>query len=299
MAGIHGKHRKLKNVIEDSVITAADGTPYDYGAPFVPGDPTSAGGQAILWNPGPGAAWTANQYSTTPGHYGVNGTFFAPAGNTYDSVDFTLERKTDHASWNFNYTWSRLKGNYEGLVSSSNGQADGNITASFDYYPYVGEGLLPLDRTHVVKFFGSYRWDFGPNAFTVGYNWTYQSGTPVSLFDDGSSSVDLPPGTLGAGHIPYETGFYGNATPDHGLLGNHGRTPSTNNVDLHLDYSWRLGQKARLIPTVDMFNVFNTRYATGVYQLATDGNAIAQPNYGQPNGFQEGRRYRFGVKLQF
>ncbi|HJW10019.1 MAG TPA: TonB-dependent receptor [Holophagaceae bacterium] len=318
VAGIHGKHRVLKNVIEDSVITDALGNPADPGVPYDQFGDTA--GQAILWNPGNYAAWTSRNIDVQPNQrFAVNGTGFDKAGNTYNSVDLTLSGKSDHATWDFSYTWSRLEGNYEGVVSSSNGQPDGNITASFDYFPYVGYGLLPLDRTHVVKFFGSYRWDFGKNALNAGYNWTFQSGTPISLLDDGSTSHGQAPGTdtrnntttggaPGAGVVvlpdgttynSLDIGGYGNAVFADGKQGQFGRTPSLNTVDVHLDFQWVLGPKLRLSPSIDMFNVFNTRRATGLFQLATDGNGIAQPSYGEANGYQEGRRYRFGVKLQF
>ncbi len=181
------------------------------------------------------------------------------------------------------------------MVSSSNGQADGNITASFDYYPYVGYGLLPNDRTHVVKLFASHRFDFFGGDLNVGANWTYQSGTPVSLFDDGSTSEGNAPGSGSS----LDIGGYGNAVPAHGQLGQYGRTPALNNVDLHLDWTYKIGKKYKLIPSVDMFNAFNTRYATGVFEQATDQSGTAAVNYGQANNWQIGRRYRFGLKFQF
>jgi outer membrane receptor protein involved in Fe transport len=70
-------------------------------------------------------------------------------------------------------------------------------------------------------------------------------------------------------------------------------------VDLHIDWAYKLGKKYKLIPSVDIFNTFNTRYATGVRQQATDQNGVADPRYGYANAWQAGRRYRFGVKFQF
>jgi hypothetical protein len=48
-----------------------------------------------------------------------------------------------------------------------------------------------------------------------------------------------------------------------------------------------------------MFNVFNSRTATLIYQLATDASASPDPRYGHEQDWQQGRRFRFGVKLQF
>jgi hypothetical protein len=321
-AGVHGKYRELKHPLEDMVFTDNAGNPYDEGPAIVfdgSGNPVVGAGAAVIGNPGGFQQWRPNPASMTLyllglgaanpngngyNNYGINmlqyynpatglftvqNTNFPKAGNKYSSVDFTLDKKTDRDTFSFSYTWSRLEGNYEGVVSSSNGQADGNITASFDYYPYVGYGLLPNDRTHVVKLYASHRFDMAGNDLNMGFNWTYMSGNPVSLFDDGSSSN--PP-------IP-DLGGYGNATPQNGQLGQFGRTPALNNVDAHIDYVYKLGGKSRLIPSIDMFNVFNTRYATGVYQQAMDQSGSPDLRYGQATDWQIGRRYRFGIKFQF
>ncbi len=181
----------------------------------------------------------------------------------------------------FSYTWSRLEGNYEGVVSSSNGQADGNITASFDYYPYVGFGLLPLDRTHQVKLQASHRFTFFGNDLNWGTAWTYLSGTPLSEFNNFN-----------------DIGGYGNATPLNGQLGQLGRTASTNQVDTHMDYAMKFG-RLTLSPMVDIFNLFNTRYSTGQLQQSTDGVGNPDLRFGSSTSWQEGRHYRFGVKLRF
>ncbi|HJU83548.1 MAG TPA: TonB-dependent receptor [Holophagaceae bacterium] len=336
-AGIHGKYRKLKNPIEDMVLTDAYGDPYDEGPAIVfdaAGNPIVGAGAAILGNPGQFQEWHPNPKSMTyyylslgaadpygPGYnaYGIyipqyynasrdvfsihttgqqNYGYDDHAGNTYQSVDFTLDKRTDRDYIAFSYTWSRLQGSYEGVVSSSNGQPDGNITASFDYYPYVGYGLLPLDRTNVAKLQFSHRFTaWGGNDLNIGGAWTYQSGTPQSYFDDGSSTtIQFPDGSYGP--VP-DAGGYGNATPQNFQLGQIGRNPSTNQVDLHADYVWKLAGKFRLIPSVDLFNAFNSRLALGSVDQATDAAASPNAAYRAENGWQTGRRWRFGVKFQF
>lgn len=327
-AGIHAKYRELKNPLEDMVFTDNAGNPYDEGPAIVfsgTGAPQFGAGAAVIGNPGAFQQWRPNAksmtlyllglgasnpngagynsygiymptyYNAATGLFTIQDTGYTKAGNKYASVDFTLDKKTDRDVFSFSYTWSRLEGNYEGVVSSSNGQADGNITASFDYYPYVGYGLLPNDRTHVVKLFASHRFDFFGGDLNLGANWTFQSGRPVSLFDDGSTSEGNPPGSGSS----LDIGGYGNAVPANGELGQYGRTPGINNVDLHLDWSYKLGKRFKVIPSVDVFNAFNARYTTIVYEQATDQSGTAAANYGQARDWQVGRRYRFGVKFQF
>jgi len=320
--GVHAKYRELKNPMEDMVFTDTAGNPYDEGPAISftgAGVPVVGAGAAVIGNPGAFQQWRPNPgsmslyllaHGITTNNYGINildyynpatGLFtvqnsrYEKAGNKFSSVDLTLDKKTDRQVFSFSYTWSRLEGNYEGVVSSSNGQADGNITASFDYYPYVGYGLLPLDRTHVVKLFASHRFDFFGGDLSLGASWTYQSGTPVSLFDDGSTSEGNPPGSGSS----LDLGGYGNAVPANGQLGQYGRTPALNNVDMHLDWAYKFSKKFKLIPSVDVFNLFNSRTATGVFQQATDASGSAVVNWGLANGWQVGRRYRFGVKFQF
>ncbi|WLT31930.1 carboxypeptidase regulatory-like domain-containing protein [Geothrix sp. PMB-07] len=287
-AGIHGRYRKMVNPIEDSVITDALGNELH-------GD--VSGGSAILWNPHPGQV----SYRTSPynGSVPVTGNSLYPeAGNTYKSVDLTLDYKGDRLTFGASYTWSRLEGNYEGLVSSSNGQADNNITASFDYYPYVGYGLLPNDRTSVVKVYGSYRFALGFADLNLGWNYSFQSGTPISLFDEGSTTMGLAPGTLGSGNIPLDMGNYGNATPANGKMGQYGRTPGIQNIDVHADLQFKSG-KLKIVPSIDIFNLANSRKELTEIQQATDATGNLNPAWQSPNSWQTGRAMRFGVKLVF
>jgi hypothetical protein len=301
-AGLHGKFRKFDNIIEDSVIRGAGGsqwTAYDDQE------------RAILWNPGPTATWTDQDGR----RHVATQTFFDKAKNVYQSVDFTLDKRTERYYVNFSYTWSRLEGNYEGLITSSNGQADASITASWDEWPYVGSGLLPLDRTNVIKLLASYNWPVGPGTLSLGATWVYQTGTPLSLFDDGSYSHGQVPGFDTANtdsnnnvvdpvssktlYHTLDIEGYGNAVPANGQLGQMGRTPCTNNVDLRLDYSWKVARKVVVSPSFELFNLFNTRQATRFLEEATDDNGLRDERYGQATDWLRGRRVRFGLKVSF
>jgi hypothetical protein len=332
--GLHGNYRRLSNVIEDSVLTDKYGSYYDSGLAYSfsgTGTPNGWAGQAILWNPGPGnVSWTARTGTVINGvntsqnsgarinvPAGLN-LYKDKAGNIYQSVDFTASKKTDRDYFNFSYVWSRLEGNYEGLVSSSNGQADANITASFDYFPYVGNGTLPLDHTNQIKLQWSHRFTVAGNDLNLGWNYSYTTGTPKSLFDDGSTTNGEKPGYdtahVGAGnlvpnsatnpagpgsHLFLDIGGYGDATPANGQLGQYGRTPALQNVDFHADYQLGLPNKLKIVPSVDVFNFFNTRLATSTNILATTNTGAVNALYGQESGWQVGRRFRFGVKVQF
>jgi hypothetical protein len=138
----------------------------------------------------------------------------------------------------------------------------------------------------------------GAQEWNLGARWTWQAGVPINLFDDGSASLGLPPGTLGAGN-PLDPWYFGVMTPERGQYGTRGRTPATSVVDLRLDTEFRLG-KARLKPSLEVFNLFNSRSTTMVWQYATHWmTADADPRYGAASGWLQGRRFQFGLRISF
>jgi hypothetical protein len=300
---VNGTYRKLTNPIEDSTLVPPGSVGGDPGYMNLPG-----GALGMVWNPGPSVSWVAKQGTTD--QFGndisgktitVNNTQFPTAYNKYISASLGLKRQTERTFWSATYTWSHLYGNYEGVIAPNyggGGQPDGNITASWDFWPYLGTGNLALDRRHAFKFFGSHRYTFGAVDMNLGMNWVWQSGNPLSLIDDGSSTLGQAPGTLGAGSA-LDPGYYGNSTFDRGLEGNHGTSPTTSNVDMHVDLVFHIG-KTKLLPAVDVFNVFNSRTATSIYQYATK-QSTGEPDvrYGAAQEWLAGRRLQFGVKLQF
>lgn len=276
--GIQGRYRKLTNPIEDSVLTDATGdNTYD------------SNGMAIIWNPKGGpVSW---KDSGTGQKVTVANTLFPEAYNTYKAVDLTFEYKTSTTFLKAIYTWSRLEGNYEGLISGSNGQADANITASYDYYPYVGEGLLPLDRTHQFKLYGYRSFQVANNPLNVGFNFVWQSGIPISWWDDGSTSNPIRP----------DIGGYGDGTPKNGKLGDQGRTPSHGQLDISIDYTFPLSKRVKLSPMIDVFNLLNSRTTATVLEQASDAGGTFYPagKWSSATSWYNPRTIRFGAKLRF
>ncbi|HOD33434.1 MAG TPA: hypothetical protein PKO12_08145, partial [Holophaga sp.] len=278
-------------------------------------------GQAIIGNPRSGTiTWTSKDFSVSNSTPGVPqkmswDSAYPNPKNIYQSVDFTADKKTERYYLSFSYTWSRLEGNYEGLVSASNGQADANITASWDYPIYVGYGLLPIDRTHSAKFAGSYNWDLGPGRLTAGWFYTYRAGTPISQFTsvqpnyvpntstadpDDVTYVDTTPlGNWTVDNYPVlDYGGYGNQILTDFRYGQFGRTPATQNTDIRLEYAMKAG-RFQILPSIDIFNVFNSRKATSVVNEYTDRDGAVWNRWKMENGWQTGRRFRFGVKVRF
>jgi len=279
--GIHGHYRKLTNPIEDSEITTADGTPRD------PAD--NVGGQAVIWNPRPGPITWTSPFSGQK--VTVSDTLYPEAYNDYKAVDLTYTYKTQNSFLFVGYTWSREYGNYEGLISATNGQPDGGITASYDYWPYVGTGYLPTDHTHMIKAYGSQKFKLGKGDLSLGFNFLAQSGRPYSLQDDGSTSNPVLP----------DPGSYMNADFQDLKLGNKGRTSWLTRLDFTVSYRMILQGKTTLEPSLQLYNVMNHRPETSVVEQGTDryGTPMPAGKWSSATSWQDGRAVRFGLALRF
>ena len=218
--GIKGTYRDLGRVIEDMLI-----------------DPET--GEYLIANPGTGIGTTTG-YLAPP-----NEKVLAPkAKRTFKGVEFhALKRFSNNYQFIASYLWSRLEGNYDGTFQVSTGQLDPNINSAYDYADFAvnAKGLLSNDRTHQLKFSGSYT---VPNGFAKGLDLgliTYwYSGTPLTAFGYASS------------YRNYE--YY--LTP----RGSLGRGPSEYEADLHFGYPITFGS-SRLNVLLDVFNVLD-RQAT-------------------------------------
>ena len=144
-------------------------------------------------------------------------------------------------------------------------------------------GLLPNDRTHVLKASGFYRFDVGLN---VGASMIWQSGTPLNEF----------------GGSAYGWG-YSFVRP----RGTAGRTPSIFDLDLRLDYTFGSRSAKRWKPRVilDVYHLFAERTPVNYDQfhyLRKDGtgNQIdPNPNYGQPTHYFPPTTARLGFEVSF
>ncbi len=184
----------------------------------------------------------------------------------YDAVTFQIEKRMkDNWHAQASYTWSRLKGNYEGYFRRDNGQSDPFITSEFDF-PYLldpdvwgntsATGVLPSDRTHVINLFGSYKFDFKLN---VGLNFKAQSGGPITK--------------LGYNQV------YGNS----GEIvldprGSDGRGPWTTNIGLHLDYPIDLGLEGKSLEvSLDALNLLNQQKGLNFDYVYENGGNVNPP----------------------
>jgi hypothetical protein len=238
VAGIKMSYRSLGRVIEDFLVPAQ--------------------GNYFIANPGEGTlGQSLGFYDGT-----VGPSISASRKNT--SVEVTLRRGLSN-NWQLlgSYVWQKLEGNYDGTYQTSTGQLDPNINSAFDYGDFMinSYGRLTNDRSHQVKFNGTYTLPSGPlKNLNLGGSFHWFSGVPLTAYGYSFAYSNweyylTPRGSLGIGPAEWEG-------------------------DVHLAYPIPAGGKKKANLMLDIFDVFN-RQAPIVpdqrYNLDTDGPCAGIP----------------------
>jgi hypothetical protein len=248
---------------------------------------------------------------------GVPTASFEDPVHRYDAIELTANKRFSNR-WGLiaSYRYSRLRGNFEGFFRSDNGQSDPSITSLFDFptndpsytaigaplFGYegdirfqgntLGEGVLPNDRPHQIKIYGSYN----VRGLNLGLGFNAGSGRPLT-------ALAANPNYGSSGEIPVTLRGGGVGTVD----GFRTRTPFEYVLDLHADYTIRLGREQRVVLLADAFNLFNRQTATNYDTDIDEGFGTTNPNLGYPtNGggsisssYQAPRRVRVGARFEW
>jgi hypothetical protein len=200
----------------------------------------------------------------------------------YKALEITMDKRfSNHWMMQGSYVLSRLEGNYEGLYSNDNGQLDPNITSKYDIPSLLvnGYGLLPNDRTHVLKLYGGYFFENIPLELSA--NFTLQSGIPISA--------------LGADDA------YGINEGFCKVRGTAGRAPTLWALDLGAQYTFKIW-KSNLALRADIFNVTNEQRTTTVdqtYNTVSTADAQNWPYFKMETAHQQARRIRLAIRWTF
>ena len=231
--GIKGTYRKLGRVIED--MLQANGS-----------------GEYSITNPGTGLGRETGFYN------GVDVIAVPKAKRTYKGLEVSANKRfSNNYQFFASYVWSRLEGNYDGTFQASTGQLDPNINSAYDYADFLvnNHGKLSNDRTHQLKFYGSYQFSNAGmlNGLDLGFAAHYASGTPLTA-------------------VGYSQGY---ANWEYYLTtrGALGRGPAEYEADFHVDYPVKVGI-GRMSLIADVFNVLNRQAKTTLdqrFNRAQDG----------------------------
>jgi len=205
---------------------------------------------------------------------------YPKAKRDYKALVLTLERSgAKHFNFIASYVLSRAEGNYAGLLSDFGAQRP-NFGDAFDIPEIVSDGLVPNDRTHVLKFIGSYRLDFG---FTIGTSFQIASGTPLSIRKASSWG---PP-------------FYGFVQQ----RGSAGRTPTIWDLNFRLAYELPriIVNSARTRLLLDIFHLGSQQKAVNYDQIKyyDYGETLLSPTYGMVTRYQPPTSVRLGMEVSF
>ncbi len=184
------------------------------------------------------------------------------------------------------YVLSETYGNFPGVFNTDGGNPHAHVSNQIMLPEQISEGLLPNDRTHVFKMYGSYVFDFG---MTAGGFFTWQSGTPLSEYGGTWAGPSL----------------WSYLTP----RGTAGRTPSI--WDASLRFSYDLSRltggigRARSRLLLDIFHLFGQTEPTFINQVHYrysdfQGNQLGpNPNVGKVMAYQPPMTIRFGMEISF
>lgn len=301
--GLTGTYRNLTHISEDSDFEGAivdyltshglDATQYTSGEISTSYYVWNVGDHDVtvrLKDPLPGET-TQRVITLTADELG----HYHDAKRTYSSVVFDFKREFD-GKWGLqgSYTWSRLYGNYEGTVSSEVGngvQTDAGATIAWDSpgFEDYATGLLPGNRTHEFKLWGSYA--FTP-AFLMGVNVDIQSPERFSCL--GHHPTDAYAASYGS----YSHFCGGVPAPE----GKGLKSDWTRDIDVSLRYTvpQKFAMGGKLILRADLFNLFDfhdivTRRIT--YETSSITNL--SPVYGDPTAYNNPRYLRLGFDLSY
>jgi hypothetical protein len=299
--GVRYVHRNIARVLEDV-------TPF----PIVAANLGIEGADSVDYT-------LTNIKENTPTAGDLGASFEKPTHN-YDAVEVTMDRRFA-SNWGLqaSYRWSRLRGTFEGAYRDDNGQSDPGITSLFDFpsndpsYTQIGvpqfgfrgdvrflgklgEGPLPLDRTHQVKVYGNYAFNFGLNA-ALGMD--LSSGKPLTPFA-ANPNINYQNG----GEIPECPRGCGFQTID----GFKTRTPFLTNINAHVDYGLRFTGTRRIVLLADIFNLFDSQTVLDYDNWTESTFGALNPNFGQPTTsvlggnppqIQTPRQIRIGARFEF
>ena len=210
--------------------------------------------------------------------------YLPPPRREYTALELAAEGTGQSLAWRGSYVLSRSYGNYPGAFDAAYGVATPGFNRTFATpdQSVNSTGLLPNDRTHVLKGSVSVPVRFGVTAGVVA---SWSSGTPVNAF------------------APCSCGDAETWIPSFALRrGTAGRTPSVWTLDLRLAREIRLGTETRGRVLLDVLNLGNPQEAVWQNEFAYTSNAGGTPSGPRPDfriplGYQPPTMMRLGFEI--
>lgn len=309
--GAKWKYRYYKNVIEDFS--------FDFGNNYVLGNP----GQRGL-----GLLPALVEEYDYPGQ--SQNIYFPKPVRNYRELVLSVDKAKGGDAWALSstLTFAINEGNFAGLDSPLNGQADPNITSTYDLPVLMRNtyGILPNSPRYNFQTNASY--DFGKGV-SAAVRYSYRAGTAISALGPDLGWL-YGPVNYGTSYYVYQGqllhgGNYGNSEAMLEPRGSRGTTPDVSRMDLHIEWVTALPvlAKSKVTLFLDVFNLFNQQMALTVnqnkeYQAQVTGVAcdasgtplvgggtragyvsMPNPRFLQPTSFQAPRSIQLGARFNF
>jgi hypothetical protein len=285
--GMKGTVRKLRTALDDvcdngAISQAAEAQGIDLASVTI--------GSCYLSNPGRANVY---QLAAADGSYAdvtvTNADFgFTHLVRNYYGLDTYLSHPFD-GKWSgrLDYLYSRSYGNTEGQVRSDVGQQSVSATRDWDYATLMeyANGLLPNDRKHQLKAYGSYQLN---DQWLVSASILIQSGTPQTCLGRYGTDESDP-----SGYGSYYHYCGGQPTRP----GDKGRNAWQELVSLSAEYrpAWA-GKKLGFNAMV--YNLFDQQRAEQISPVYGTTAAV-DSGYQMPQFYTTPRYFRFGVTYDF
>ncbi len=277
--GAKWKYRYYKNVVEDFS--------FDFGTTYLIGNPGQGGLGSVPVH--------VQEYDAPGQDIYVN---FPKPVRDYRELILTLDKAKGNDRWagNVSLTFASNIGNFAGLDSPLNGQADPNITSTYDLPVLMRNTYGTLPNSPRYNFQASGTYDLGM-GFVAGGRFIYRAGTAISavgpdlggviggIWDQTYAGLGGPGGLYGMNAGEYlvfngqflHTGNYGDNEALLEPRGSRGVTPDVTRFDLHLEWStdFQLITKAKFTAFLDVFNVFNQQMVLTVDQRKQTSTTVA------------------------
>ncbi|ESQ86911.1 hypothetical protein ABENE_17640 [Asticcacaulis benevestitus DSM 16100 = ATCC BAA-896] len=281
----------------------------DCAAPY-PGNTYGYGGtlpEYHVWNVGDSI--TFKTFHPLPGQTDVSTITLKDLGfpkpkRDYKALTIDFKRAFD-GKWGLqgSYTYSRSYGNYEGTTytfgGGDTGQTDAGSTQLDDYLGLTdySTGILPNDRTHQFKVWGSYA--ITPE-FMVGANVNLISPQHLSCM---GTYPDLNNAAANYGVASHYCNIVDGQPGVPSPMGKGPKTDWVKQIDLSLRYTFPDSMMAshKLVLRADIFNLLDNKMITGLNTDSDDGvdPTYHNPDYGKPTSYASPRYVRVGFDVSY
>ena len=193
--------------------------------------------------------------------------------NAYHGLEFSASKRL-HRNWQLlgGFTVQRKKGTYNTGTSDDLNNPNLDIDRR--------DAVLDLDSTYMFKLSGSYKL---PKGLTASLNFQHYTGypyLPTMLYRNG---VDASGSTVPLNQNSVTVAL---AVPG------EKRLDAVNLMNLRFGYEKNIGERFKLKPALDLYNIANSNTVTAV--IATYG-----PNYLKPSTILGQRLVKFGMRVDF